>query len=184
MKPASAHRKARTCSTLPLSPSSVTAIRLQRARQNAGRLAAGSGWPDIDLVFAGPEGAPVDGPAITKALQTTLERAGLPRQRFHDLRHACAPLMLSQGVPLAMVSRTLGHSTVTLTLDTYGHLSAEALLGTAEAMDAIFDTGSKVTDTSRRQPREDEAQTVLAHAGATVAATGPDTSSISATWSA
>jgi hypothetical protein len=73
--------------------------------------------------------------------------------------------MLSQGVPLAMVSRTLGHSTVTLTLDTYGHLSAEALLGTAEAMDAIFDTGSKVTDTSRRQPREDEAQTVLAHAG-------------------
>ena len=75
-------------------------------------------------------------------LDVPLERAALPPQRFHDLRHGCASLLIAQGVPLAMVSRTLGHSTVTLTLDTYGHLSAEALAGTAAAMDAVFGTGT------------------------------------------
>ncbi len=68
--------------------------------------------------------------------------AGAIPWRFYDLRHGCASLLIAQGVPLAMVSRMLGHSTVTLTLDTYGHLSAEALAGTAAVMDAVFGTGA------------------------------------------
>lgn len=56
-----------------------------------------------------------------------------PHQRFHDLRHACASLLLAQGVNPRVVMEILGHSQITLTLDTYSHVmpsvQAEALAG-------------------------------------------------------
>jgi hypothetical protein len=59
-----------------------------------------------------------------------LAAAGLPRQRFHDLRHACATPRLEQGEELAVVSRILGHASITTTANVYGHLT-DAMLGRA-----------------------------------------------------
>jgi len=51
---------------------------------------------------------------------------GLPVIRVHDLRHIAATIMINQGVPLAVVSKTLRHKNVATTIDLYGHLTRDA----------------------------------------------------------
>jgi integrase len=58
-----------------------------------------------ELVFTTTAGQPIDGISVTRRFQRILRSAGLPHQRFHDLRHACASLLLSQGVPARVVER-------------------------------------------------------------------------------
>jgi integrase len=56
----------------------------------------------------------------------TGSRAGLPRMRFHDLRHGAASLMLAQGASLREIMDVLGHSTISVTADLYAHIAPEA----------------------------------------------------------
>jgi len=58
--------------------------------------------------------------------------------RFHDLRHTAATILLSRGVHVKLVSDMLGHSTITLTLDTYSHVLPAMHGDAAAAMDAVF----------------------------------------------
>lgn len=60
---------------------------------------------------------------LTRRFQRTLACAGLPRMRWHDLRHAAATLMLTAGVTPRTVMEQLGHSTITLTMNTYAHVA-------------------------------------------------------------
>ena len=62
------------------------------------------------------------------------EQAGLGRWTLHELRHSCASLLLAMGVPLEVVSETLGHSSIRVTKDVYGHLLAPARAAAADAM--------------------------------------------------
>ena len=109
----------------------VDALREHRSAQLQQRLLAGSAWEDYGLVFSGETGRPLVAGAVTHTFQRLLERHGLPRMRFHDLRHSCATLLLSEGVHPSVVMDLLGHSTIRLTLDTYSHvlptLQAEAV---------------------------------------------------------
>ncbi len=124
--------------TLPLPPSIVTALRAHRVRQLEERLLAGERWQDWNLVFASTVGTPLDGHNVTHRLQKHLERAGLPRQRFHDLRHCCASLLLAQGVHPRAVMEILGHSQIALTMDTYSHVMPAMLRDAANLMDGIL----------------------------------------------
>ena len=67
-----------------------------------------------------------------------LARAGLPRIRFHDLRHSCATLLLSEGVHPKIVSDLLGHSQIGITLDLYSHVTATMQAVAAEAMGRLL----------------------------------------------
>ena len=67
------------------------------------------------------------------------EAAGLPRIRVHDLRHLAATIMITAGVPLAMVSKTLRHSTLSTTVDIYGHLTRQAAQDAVDATAAALD---------------------------------------------
>jgi integrase len=89
-------------------------------------------WCDWDLVFTTPTGNPLHSKSVTQAFQAHLIAAGLPRQRFHDLRHACASLLMAQGVHPGVTMQILGHSTITTTMDTYSHV-AESTQGDAFA---------------------------------------------------
>jgi integrase len=91
-----------------------------------------------DLVFTTSAGQPIDGINITRRFQRILRGAGLPRQRFHDLRHACASLLLAQGVPARVVMETLGHSQISLTLNTYSHVTPALGREAAERMDEVL----------------------------------------------
>jgi integrase len=104
----------------------------------------GRAVPDefADLVFTTTVGTPIDGISVTRRFQRILKAAGLPHQRFHDLRHACASLLLSQGVPARVVMETLGHSQISLTLNTYSHVIPALGREAAERMDAVLTRGS------------------------------------------
>jgi integrase len=84
---------------------------------------ADSLWQENGLVFASETGAPLDRRDLTsRRFKPLLERAGLPHFRFHDLRHTCATLLLTQNVNPKVVSEMLGHSSIAITLDTYSHV--------------------------------------------------------------
>jgi integrase len=98
--------------------------------------------PFADLAFMTSHGTPLDGITITRRFQRLLANAGLPRQRFHDLRHACASLLLAQGVPARVVMETLGHSEISLTLNTYSHVMPSVGREAAERMDQLLGTSA------------------------------------------
>jgi integrase len=98
----------------------------------------GERWQDWNLVFPSAIGTPLDGNNVTHRLQRHLERVGLPRQRFHDLRHCCASLLLAQGVHARAVMEILGHSQIALTMDTYSHVMPTMLRGATDDLDELL----------------------------------------------
>jgi integrase len=89
-----------------------------------------------DLVFTTPTGEPIEGTGLTHRYQDALRRAGLRPRRFHDLRHGTATLLLASGVDIKTVSAILGHSTISVTANTYAavlpslHADAAAKMAT------------------------------------------------------
>jgi integrase len=116
------------------------ALRAHRIRGLQERLGAGTRWHDDprDLVFVSTVGTPLDGITVTRRFQALLKTAGLPHQRFHDLRHAAASMMLTQGVAARVVMETLGHSQISLTLGTYSHVSPALGRAAAERMNDLL----------------------------------------------
>lgn len=81
-------------------------------------------WEESDLVFANAVGRTLSPHnLLQRSFHPTLERAGLPRIRFHDLRHTTATLLLSEGVHPKIVSEMLGHTQIAITLDLYSHVT-------------------------------------------------------------
>jgi integrase len=122
----------------------LTALIAHHARQAREREWAGSKWRDLDFVFTTSLGTPMHPDDITRAFPATLKAAGLPKVRFHDLRHSCATLLFSLGVSAKLVQETLGHSTYQLTMDTYSHMLPELRNEVADKMDEIFSPQNQV----------------------------------------
>jgi len=74
------------------------------------------------LVFSRPDGSPLDPGVVTHTFTKVIAKAGLPRLRFHDLRHTHATLMLKAGVHPKIVQERLGHGSIAVTLDIYSHV--------------------------------------------------------------
>jgi integrase len=115
-------KSARSRRTLTLPAFVTTALKEHRRRQVRERLAAGEAWQDSGLVFTTADGGPLDGMNLTHHFQRLLRRAGLPQRRFHDLRHSCATVLLGQHVPARVVMEILGHSQISVTMNTYSHV--------------------------------------------------------------
>ena len=71
---------------------------------------------------------------LTVTFPDFVEKHGLPRMRFHDLRHSCASLLLANGVPLKQIQEWLGHSDFSTTANIYAHLDYTSKLSSAQAM--------------------------------------------------
>ena len=76
--------------------------------------------------------------ALTREFIRTIERAGVPRIRLHDLRHMHATTLLRAGVPVLVVSKRLGHSKVSITMDVYAHVLPSDDQDAAEVMGSAF----------------------------------------------
>ena len=126
--------------TLPLPPPIVAQLRTHRARQLEDRLLAGRRWQGEEwgLVFATTLGGPLDARHVVYYFKRQLGRAGLPDIRFHDLRHSCASLLLAQNVHPRVVMEILGHSTITLTMNTYSHVMPQAQRQAVELLQGLF----------------------------------------------
>ena len=90
------------------------------------------------LVFASEVGEPLDRHLVARRCRALLEHAGVPKGRFHDLRHTCATLLLLKNVNPKIVSEVLGHTTVFTTLDTYSHLLPNMQDHAAQALDSAL----------------------------------------------
>jgi integrase len=92
-----------------------------RLSQDMERAGWGQAYRHHGLVFAQENGTPIRPERVTKRFAELVKAAGLRPVRLHDLRHGQASLLLAVGVPLAVVSKRLGHSSLTITADTYLH---------------------------------------------------------------
>jgi integrase len=124
-----------------LSPQAVARLREHRERQLLQRLAIGAAYQDADLVFAQALGQPYSPGQVSKTFALLLRRAGLPKIRFHDLRHTAATVLFAARVHPKAVSERLGHATVSLTLDRYSHVLPTIQGDAALAMDNALDRG-------------------------------------------
>ena len=109
-----------------LSPAMVRLITEHRAEQVAERLRAGNLWEDTGFVFATEFGCPVDPRNLLRTTTLAAKRARLPQIGVHTLRHTYATTALLNNVPMHVVSRNLGHSSIMITADIYGHLTDDA----------------------------------------------------------
>lgn len=117
----------------------VASLREHRIRQIEERLAAGSGWQNHDLVFCTGLGTPLTAANLhSRSFKPLLKKAGLPSIRFHDLRHTCASLLLGQNEHPKVVQDLLGHSSVSLTMDTYSHLMDGMRKSAAQKMESLL----------------------------------------------
>lgn len=137
-------KTARSRRKIFLPAAAVSILTHQKVNVDVMRRHAGSAWQDWDLVFPSQVGTPLDGSNVTHHLQRKLTEAGLPRVRFHDLRHTCATLLLEQGVQDRVIMEQLGHSQITLTLNTYSHVRPTMLSAAAAALDHALGTQSSM----------------------------------------
>jgi integrase len=122
-----------------LGAAAAEALRRHRVRQLEERLASGEVWDDQDLVFPTTVGTPMDGQdVLRREFYPLLQRASLPRIRFHDLRHTAATLLLKQGVHAKIVSEMLGHATIAITLNLYSHVLPDMQRDATAAMDRLL----------------------------------------------
>ena len=111
-----------------LAPSLVAELRRHK-------LAASSN--DHDLVFASQAGTPIDPDNLYRAWARTLRKAGLRHLPMHSLRHTAVSLLIEAGANPKQLQKMVGHGSIQLTFDTYGHLMPDSLDGLAKALDTI-----------------------------------------------
>jgi integrase len=127
---------------LPLTDGLISALRTHRARQREERLLAGPKWKENGFVFSSSIGTPLEPRNLIRKFQAILKKANLGHYRFHDLRHSCATMLIAQGAPARTVMDILGHSQISLTMNTYGHIMLETRREAIELLDAVL-TGGK-----------------------------------------
>ncbi|MDQ1292834.1 MAG: hypothetical protein QG608_715, partial [Actinomycetota bacterium] len=130
-----------------LDTATVAVLRAWQRRQATEKERCGDAWQDHGLVFTREDGSPLQPDTVSDAFHRVFEVAGLPPIRLHDLRHTAASLALQAGVPMKVVSQELGHSSLSITADTYSSVLPEVAAAAAEAVAGIIPRGaSGVTD--------------------------------------
>lgn len=110
------------------------------------RLQAGSSWIELDLVFCRANGDFIVTTTLHKHFLKLLEEMGLPRTRFHDLRHTTATLLLSMGVPMRVVQDILGHSEMGTTANIYSHVLPPMQQEAMGKMDNLLGRRNRLTE--------------------------------------
>ena len=112
--------------TVSISPQAIEVLKQQKARTND------------TYVFPSPNGGPISPDSVRHMLHRVLDRAGIPKVRFHDLRHTFATVALQNGIDIKTVSGMLGHFSAGFTLDTYAHVTTAAQKEAAQTMGNVL----------------------------------------------
>jgi integrase len=128
---------------IALSATVVEALGRHRLRQSEERAQVGDAWEETDLVFPNEIGGrlPLNYFYGAGWFGQLLRQVGLPVMRFHDLRHTAATLLLGRGVNPKVVSEILGHSSVAITLELYGHVTPHMQRDAVATMDSVLRGG-------------------------------------------
>jgi integrase len=122
--------------TLPMIPALSDKLLAMREERDEWRRLCGKSYNNeyLDFVYVDEMGDRIKPDYITQAFERTLQKHGLRKVRFHDLRHSCASLLLANGVSMKEIQDWLGHSTFKTTADTYAHLAFDSKLSSANAL--------------------------------------------------
>ena len=132
--------------SVALDAETVAVLRAQRILQSAERLRCGPAWTDTGLVFTREDGRAVHPDFVTRHFERLVRAADLPPIRLHDLRHGAATLALAGGANLKVVSEMLGHSSITITADTYTSVLPQIARAAAEATIALVPRAMRTDD--------------------------------------
>lgn len=121
-----------------LGMSAIDKLRKHLALQQTERRFNVKRWQENDLIFPSMIGTPMDPTNLTHFHGELIGKIGLPKIRFHDLRHTAATLMLQEGIHPKVVQERLGHSTITMTLDQYSHVLPGMQDEAAERLDTLL----------------------------------------------
>ena len=133
-------RKGRRQIVLP--PSAVGALRAHRTGQLEQRLALVAAYQDQGFVFAGDLGQPMHPNTLQARFEQMVRDAGVPRIKLHGLRHTNATVSLPNGEHPKIVQERLGHSTISMTLDRYSHVTESMQRDAAARFDAILEAAA------------------------------------------
>jgi integrase len=133
-------KSAKSQRIISLSPSAIIALKEHREKQKIEKMIQGISLSDDDLVFSHPDGKPLRPNTVSRAWAILAARAGLRVIRLHDARHSHASLMLKQGTHPKIVQERLGHSTISITLDTYSHVAPGLQEAAANRFDEAITT--------------------------------------------
>jgi integrase len=122
---------------IPLPDPLVTMLKTHRTAQKAERMRAANVWTDHGLVFPTETGQPCDPRSFLRVIETAANRAGIADVGVHTLRHSAAVAWLEGGVHIKQVADLLGHSSVAITGDVYGHGSDD---GARRAVESLIGT--------------------------------------------
>lgn len=116
----------------------VEALRVHQREQFERRQLLGDCYRDLGLICCRSDGRPWRPDAFSTEFGQFLKKHNLPHVRFHDLRHTHASQLIAAGVHLTLISRRLGHATIGITSDTYGHVIAEVERAAADVMERLY----------------------------------------------
>jgi integrase len=122
---------------VPLPQVCIESLREHRERQEKERVEAVVWLDEWGLVFTTKHGTPIEPRNLLRHFQGVCEKLGLPKLRFHDLRHTCASLLLAQDVELPVVKETLGHAAIQTTM-LYTHVIPMLQRKAADRMDDLL----------------------------------------------
>jgi integrase len=124
--------------SIALDVDTIQMLRKHRGGQLLEQVRLDGAYEDRGFVFPGPLGGPLDPSVLTRTFEKLVKKAGFHDIRLHDLRHFHATLMLQQGANPKVVQERLGHSSFSVTMDTYSHvvpgLQEQAVKDFSEAM--------------------------------------------------
>lgn len=124
--------------TITLGKGTIEVLRAHQKQQAQERILSGEDWQEHDLIFTSTTGTPMyPKNLVDRYFKPLVHRAGVPKIRFHDLRHTAVSIMLSSGVSIFAVSKIIGHARPSITSDIYGHLVAGATDGIGTMMDEL-----------------------------------------------
>lgn len=127
----------RAIRSVPLSPNAITVLQWHKRNQIEEQTLSGHIWNINGLVFVSTNGHALTPSNVDRQFDMLLKRAALPDIRFHDLRHTYATLAIAAGTDIYTLSRRMGHSSITVTADRYGHLY-QGNTQDADALDTLL----------------------------------------------
>jgi integrase len=134
-------KTARSRRTLPRPRPVVAALEKHREQQEADRAAADS-WEEHGWVFSTAHGTAVHPRNDYRSFRRIIKRAGLRPVRLHDLRHTAASVLLAEGVAARAVMEILGHSQISVTLNTYAHVAPDIAREAASRVESALWDGA------------------------------------------
>lgn len=127
--------------SFPLTADAAEMFRHLKKQEDLNRKLFGKEYHNNDYIFKWEDGKPYSPDYVSHAFGKLLKKYNLPHIRFHELRHSCASLLLSQGFGLKDVQEWLGHSDIKMTANIYGHLDTKRKQGIAANMSNLLPAG-------------------------------------------